>query len=352
MEGELGAVNGMVDDSDVQVGNENIGGIMGEEAAEGAAGLNASSGDGVDGEEPTGEVRQERVVVKFLIPNAAAGSIIGKGGAHISEIQTQSGARMQLSKSGEFYPGSMEGQDRILLVSGTVDQLLTALHLVLSKLMSEPTALQSVQSKEGDKLQLRMLVHTRLCGTLIGKGGATIRSFNEDSHAAFNISPPPSLPGLTERVVRISGDLDGLMRAVALVVTKLSENPDYHLLTDANLSYSARFGGGHSGGGGGRYGGDDRQMGGHSSGAGGAGGFGVHTTTMTLAIPEDRVGMVIGKQGAVINQIKDLVKVSIRISKRGEHLPGTNDRACEITGAPDAVELAQRLIMQRLVGRN
>jgi len=247
----------------------------------------------------------------------------------------------------------MEGQDRILLVSGTVDQLLTALHLVLSKLMSEPTALLSVQTKEGDKLQLRMLVHTRLCGTLIGKGGATIRSFNEDSHAAFNISPPPALPGLTERVVKISGDLDGLMRAVALVVTKLSENPDYHLLTDANLSYSARFGGGgHSGGGGGGGYGGDRQMGGPSSGSGVAGGFGVPTTTMTLAIPEDRVGTVIGKQGAVINQIKDLVKVSIRISKRGEHLPGTNDRACEITGAPDAVELAQRLIMQRLVGRD
>lgn len=326
-------INGMGDDSDVQMDNENV--VSGEAAAEGVAGFNAGDGDG-------GEVRQERVVVKFLIPNVAAGSIIGRGGAHISEIQTQSGARMQLSKSGEFYPGSMEGQDRILLVSGTVDQLLTALHLVLSKLMSEPTALHSVQSKEGDKLQLRMLVHTRLCGTLIGKGGATIRSFNEDSHAAFNISPPPALPGLTERVVRISGDLDGLMRAVALVVTKLSENPDYHLLTDANLSYSARFGGGGYGG--------DRQMGGHN--VGGAGAFGVHTTTMTLAIPEDHVGTVIGKQGAVINQIKDLVKVSIRISKRGEHLPGTNDRACEITGAPDAVELAQGLIMQRLVGRN
>ena len=247
---------------------------------------------------------------------------------------------MQLSKSGEFYPGTLDSQDRILLVAGTVDQLLTALHLVLSKLMSEPTALRAVQSKEGDKLQLRMLVHTRLCGTLIGKGGATIRSFNEDSHAAFNISPPPALPGLTERVVRISGDLDGLMRAVALVVTKLSENPDYHLLTDANLSYSVRFGGAVGGGFGG-----DRQI-------SNSGNFGVHATTMTLAIPEDRVGTVIGKQGAVINQIKDLVKVSIRISKRGEHLPGTTDRACEITGSPEAVELAQRLIMQRMVGRN
>ena len=29
----------------------------------------------------------------------------------------------------------------------------------------------------------------------------------------------------------MTGDVDQLMRAVALVVTKLSENPDYHLLT-------------------------------------------------------------------------------------------------------------------------
>ena len=267
---------------------------------------------------------------------------------------------VQLSKSGEFYPGTMDSHsDRILLISGTVDQLLTALHLVLSKLMSEPAALRAVQSKETDRLQLRMLVHTRLCGTLIGKGGATIRSFNEDSHAAFNISPPPSLPGLIERVVRISGDLDGIMRAVALVVTKLSENPDFHLLTDANLSYSTQFA--HGGGGGG-YERNERHQMSHASGnaagaaAGGGGGansaYGVHSTSITIALPEDRVGTVIGKQGVVINQIKDLMKVSIRISKRGEHLPGTNDRACEITGTPEAVELAQRLILQRMEGRS
>ncbi len=126
------------------------------------------------------------------------------------------------------------------------------------------------QAKDGEAIQLRMLVHSRLCGTLIGKGGATIRSFNEDSHAVFNISPPPTLPGasqqpmpaaftclplcafkqhcwgcllhsaaahspayapscclglaaagLTERIVKITGDVDHLMRAVALVVTKL-----------------------------------------------------------------------------------------------------------------------------------
>lgn len=76
-----------------------------------------------------------------------------------------------------------------------MNQLLTALHLVLSKLKAEPGALRAVQAKDGEAICLRMLVHSRLCGTLIGKGGATIRSFNEDSHAVFNISPPPTLSG-------------------------------------------------------------------------------------------------------------------------------------------------------------
>jgi hypothetical protein len=66
MEGEVGVLNGMADDSNVRVDNENAGVAMTEEAAEGAAGLNTNSGDGVDGEEPTGEVRQERVVVSKM----------------------------------------------------------------------------------------------------------------------------------------------------------------------------------------------------------------------------------------------------------------------------------------------
>ena len=252
----------------------------------------------------------------------------------------------------------MENQDRILLISGTVDQLLTALHLVLGRLRAEPIALKNVQARSDDdeRIVLRMLVHTRLCGTLIGKGGATIKSFNEDSNAAFNISAPPTVPGLTERIVKITGNVEQLMRAVALVVTKLSENPDYHLLTDANLSYSQRLLPHHAGQRTGYIamttGGSHHAAGGISISAMGGSLAGiphsVHATTVTLAIPEERVGSVIGKGGSVINQIKGLVNVDIRISKKGEHLPGTTDRACQISGSPEAVDLAQRLIMQRI----
>ena len=43
--------------------------------------------------------------VKFLVPNVAAGSIIGKSGANITEIQTQSNARMQVGGAGRLGVG-------------------------------------------------------------------------------------------------------------------------------------------------------------------------------------------------------------------------------------------------------
>ena len=76
----------------------------------------------------------QKVIAKFLMSNPAAGSIIGKAGANISELQTQSGARLQLSRANEFFPGT---QDRVMLASGTVNQVLTALHLVWTKIQNE-----------------------------------------------------------------------------------------------------------------------------------------------------------------------------------------------------------------------
>jgi hypothetical protein len=72
--------------------------------------------------------------------------------------------------------------------------------------------------------------------------------------------------------------------------------------------------------------------GGAGAGSGAAVGGGA---SVTIAVPEEKVGVVIGKQGAVVNQIKELLGVSIRISKKGEFMPGSHDRACSITGTPE-----------------
>ena len=45
-------------------------------------------------------------LLKILIPNYAAGAIIGKGGTNIGDLQNQYGAKIRLSPSREFYPGT------------------------------------------------------------------------------------------------------------------------------------------------------------------------------------------------------------------------------------------------------
>lgn len=144
-----------------------------------------------------------KVIAKFLISNAAAGSIIGKGGATISEFQEQSSARIQLSRNSEFFPGTA---DRVLSVSGPVNQVLTALHLIVGKVKSEEAVADSLLSRDGKSTQLRLLVPAALCGTLIGKAGATIKSFHEDSHAVIMVSPQDRQPaGVPDRIVKITG---------------------------------------------------------------------------------------------------------------------------------------------------
>jgi len=74
------------------------------------------------------------VVLKFLLSTEAAGSIIGKNGVTVGELQSQSGAKIQLSKAREFFPGTSE---RMMLLCGSMSSVLVALHLVLTKLMAD-----------------------------------------------------------------------------------------------------------------------------------------------------------------------------------------------------------------------
>jgi RNA-binding protein Nova len=59
---------------------------------------------------------------------------------------------------------------------------------VLAKLKGEKAVADSLLARDGVSTQLRMLVPAALCGTIIGKGGATIRSFAEDSKANITVS--------------------------------------------------------------------------------------------------------------------------------------------------------------------
>ena len=48
--------------------------------------------------------------LKVLVPGVAAGAIIGKGGETIAQLQKDTGARVKMSKSHDFYPGEYSTQ--------------------------------------------------------------------------------------------------------------------------------------------------------------------------------------------------------------------------------------------------
>jgi RNA-binding protein Nova len=59
-------------------------------------------------------------------------------------------------------------------------------------------------------------------------------------------------------------------------------------------------------------------------------------------------GAVIGRGGDVINQMKTVVGVKIRISERDDFLPGTRNRKITISGPAENVHIAHTLILQKI----
>lgn len=76
--------------------------------------------------------------ITLLVDHTQAGAVIGKAGATIKKTQTDTGARMQVSK--DPLPGSSE---RSVQISGTPDVIHNALDMVLAQLAEYPSTNQS-----------------------------------------------------------------------------------------------------------------------------------------------------------------------------------------------------------------
>lgn len=272
--------------------------------------------------------------LRFLLSNAEAGSVIGKGGSTINDIQSQSGARIQLSRNFECFPGT---SDRIIMVSGTVDNILNAVNLILSKLLDEFYAEDGGEVDPESKT--RLVVPNSSCGGIIGKGGAIIRSLMEDSRASIKISPQDNYyPGLHDRLVTVAGALGEQMRAIELILLKLVEDQYYHQYANAPFPYAA-FGGVNYGpnGVGGKYQNnrstpikEDR------------------SSSVTIGIADEHIGIVVGRGGRNIMEMSQLSGARIKISERGDFMSGTSDRKVTITGSQRAIRLAESMISQKV----
>jgi RNA-binding protein Nova len=221
--------------------------------------------------------------IKLLVSNNVAGSIIGRSGQTISDLQTQSSTRIKLSQAGDYYPGT---QDRVCLVQGPAENVKKAVNLLLTRLYAlqqqqhyHHVAWQRQQQEHGPLLDpmfggvladtpplipgfafvVRILLPVPCCGMIIGKGGANVKQMVESSGVTSvrlypkdgGTSESPFAPGqaslataalvsaTAERLVTITGpELTSCLSCLHIILDGMNSNPEISRYTNMTTSYT------------------------------------------------------------------------------------------------------------------
>lgn len=176
---------------------------------------------------------------KVLVPSVAAGAIIGKGGETIAQMQKDTGARVKMSKSHDFYPGTTE---RVCLITGNVEAIMNALDFIMDKIKEKPDLTKPVIEAGDSKLtqerdkQVKILVPNSTAGMIIGKAGNYIKQIKENSGSYVQISQKAKDVSLQERCITVIGEKEQNKQACVMILSKVVEDPQSG--TCLNVSYA------------------------------------------------------------------------------------------------------------------
>ncbi|KAF9182666.1 hypothetical protein BGZ51_004520 [Haplosporangium sp. Z 767] len=241
--------------------------------------------------EPDATPETESTSIRLLVAHHRMGSVIGKGGSKIKEIQDASGARLVASE--EILPASTE---RTITITGVPDAIHIAVYHV----------------------------------------GVVLQEFSERDRGA-NVIPYRPL-GRGSSFNPAMGGMGGY--------------PPHH--GSSHQHQQGYYGGYPAHGGGMGYGQDYMPPSSSSRGGGGHGGYGGHggsggpggSVAQQIFIPNDMVGSVIGKGGSKINEIRQMSGSHIKIAEPSNN--GSNERLVTITGTPESNQMAIYMLYQRL----
>jgi len=290
--------------------------------------------------------------VRVLIDNYEASVIIGKGGANVKKIRTDSSAFVSILKS------EGNAKERVMQVKGTVEFNTAALRMIAELLMSNENERKAAENPEGtvDSCTFKMLIHKSLAGSIIGRGGEIVRAMQTETGARVSISTDV-IGQSTEKTVTVSGKIDQIQEVVTRVLTQLRENPvrpgaqsvpyvpgqmpsfppaGFGAPTPYGMPQQSPYGMPQQS----PYGGM-APMGGAPAPMGGGG-----SKTEKIVIPTVCAGTVIGKGGSIIREIKNQSGTMISVAAPEPTAP--NDRVVSISGSSQGIQLAIHLIRQRV----
>ncbi|XP_077348034.1 poly(rC)-binding protein 3-like isoform X4 [Lithobates pipiens] len=142
-------------------------------------------------------------------------------------------------------------------------------------------------------LTIRLLMHGKEVGSIIGKKGETVKKMREESGARINISEG-SCP---ERIVTITGPTDAIFKAFSMIALKFEEDINASMTNSTVTSKPP--------------------------------------VTLRLVVPASQCGSLIGKGGSKIKEIRESTGAQVQVA--GDMLPNSTERAVTISGTPDAI---------------
>lgn len=158
------------------------------------------------------------VILKFLVSNHAAGSIIGPRGRTIADMQDLTGAHIKLSPSKAYFPGTIK---RVVMLSGARQSVEDVFGRLLEKINED------AQSYTEMVHELDVVVPNNTAGMIIGKGGETIRTLQSECGVRVKISDKQEqiTYGLQERRVLLTGNVPELRKVVGRLLDLIECDP-------------------------------------------------------------------------------------------------------------------------------
>ncbi|KAK9365161.1 hypothetical protein V1509DRAFT_633961 [Lipomyces kononenkoae] len=167
---------------------------------------------------------------------------------------------------------------------------------------SKATKFNSV-ANDASRVSLRCLVSSRAAGALIGQKGENITLLREAAGVRCSFSD--NTKGVTERIVTISGSVEGVSKACVLMVRTISNEPLEQPATDSK-KYSLR-----------------------------------------TIIPHKAMGTIIGKAGSRLREIRESTGATFSVSET--LLPLSTERSLLIHGEANALQQATAMICEHLL---
>uniref|UniRef100_A0A8D2ZNQ8 Poly(rC) binding protein 3 n=1 Tax=Scophthalmus maximus TaxID=52904 RepID=A0A8D2ZNQ8_SCOMX len=276
-------------------------------------------------------------------------------GETVKKMREESGARINISEG--------NCPERIVTITGPTDTIFKAFAMIAYKFEEDIiNSMSNSQATSKPPVTLRLVVPASQCGSLIGKGGSKIKEMRESTGAQVQVAGD-MLPNSTERAVTISGTPEAIIQCVKQICVVMLESPP----KGATIPYRPKpastpviFSGGQAYTIQGQYAIPHpdqltklHQLAmqqtpftplGQTTPAFPGLDASPPASTHELAIPNDLIGCIIGRQGTKINEIRQMSGAQIKIANAME---GSSERQITITGTPANISLAQYLINAR-----